>query len=77
MQNGRINPPSLDLACPQAKTKLSKHDHDLWSVVWINKIRTRSITLTNTQVIIDNNFPLYNLTRNEQRSHNKGAQGKS
>jgi hypothetical protein len=27
MQNGRINPPSLDLACPQAKTKLSKHDH--------------------------------------------------
>jgi hypothetical protein len=27
MQNGRINPPSLDLACPQPKTELSKHDH--------------------------------------------------
>jgi hypothetical protein len=34
MQNGRINPPSLDLACPQAKTKLGKHDHTFmeWSV---------------------------------------------
>ena len=39
MRNGRINspklrlrlgnqlPPSLDSACPQAKTELSKHDH--------------------------------------------------
>jgi hypothetical protein len=27
MQNRRINPPSLDLACPQAKTELGKHDH--------------------------------------------------
>jgi hypothetical protein len=27
-------PPSLDLACPQAKTELSKHDHRFkeWSV---------------------------------------------
>jgi hypothetical protein len=27
-------PPSLDLACPQAKTKLGKHDHRFmeWSV---------------------------------------------
>jgi hypothetical protein len=34
MQNGRINPPSLDLACPQAKAELSKHDHRFmeWSV---------------------------------------------
>jgi hypothetical protein len=34
MQNGRINPPGLDLACPQAKTKLGKHDHSFmdWSV---------------------------------------------
>jgi hypothetical protein len=34
MQNERINPPSLDLACPQAKTELSKHDHGFmeWSV---------------------------------------------
>jgi hypothetical protein len=34
MQYGRINPPSLDLACPQAKTKLGKHDHRFmeWSV---------------------------------------------
>jgi hypothetical protein len=29
MQNGRINapPPSLDLAYPQAKIELGKHDH--------------------------------------------------
>ena len=27
MQNGRINSPSLDLACPQAKTKIEKHVH--------------------------------------------------
>jgi hypothetical protein len=35
MQNGHINSlPSLDLACPQAKTELSKHDHGFmeWSV---------------------------------------------
>jgi hypothetical protein len=34
MQNGRMNPPSLDLACPQAKTELGKHDHMFmeWSV---------------------------------------------
>jgi hypothetical protein len=34
MQNGRINPPILDLACPQAKTELGKHDHRFmeWSV---------------------------------------------
>jgi hypothetical protein len=34
MQNGRINPPSLDLACPQAKTELGKPDHRIveWSV---------------------------------------------
>jgi hypothetical protein len=34
MQNGRITPPSLDLACPQAKTELGKHDHKFmeWSV---------------------------------------------
>jgi hypothetical protein len=59
MQNGRINPPSLDLACPQAKTELGKHDHRFmeWSVD--NKIRTRSITFTKAQGIIDSNFPLY------------------
>ena len=28
MQNGRINPPSLDLACPQAKAKLSKLEQE-------------------------------------------------
>jgi hypothetical protein len=34
MQNGRINPPSLDLACPQAKTILGKHDRKFmeWSI---------------------------------------------
>ena len=29
MQNGRIKSPSLDLACPQAKTKIEKHVHML------------------------------------------------
>jgi hypothetical protein len=34
MQNGGINPPNLDLACPQAKTELGKHEHLFmeWSV---------------------------------------------
>ena len=27
MQNGHINPPSLDLACPQPKAELGKQDH--------------------------------------------------
>ena len=27
MQNGRINPPSLDLACPQAKADIDNHVH--------------------------------------------------
>ena len=27
MQNGRINPPSLDLACPQAEADNDKYDH--------------------------------------------------
>ena len=27
MQNGRINSPSLDLACPQAKAKIKKYVH--------------------------------------------------
>jgi hypothetical protein len=53
--------PSLDLACPQAKTELGKHDHRFmeWSV--IIKIWTRSITFTKAQIIIDNNFPLYDI----------------
>ena len=29
MQNGHINSPSLDLACPQAKTEIEKHVHML------------------------------------------------
>ena len=29
MQNGCINSPKLDLACPQAKTKIEKHVHML------------------------------------------------
>ena len=29
MQNGRINSPSLHLACPQAKTEIEKHVHML------------------------------------------------
>ena len=27
MQFGRINTPSLDLACPQAKAEIDNHDH--------------------------------------------------
>ena len=27
MQNGRINSPSLEFACPQANIELGKHDH--------------------------------------------------
>ena len=27
MQNGRINSPSLDLACPQAKAEIDKYVH--------------------------------------------------
>ena len=27
MQNGRINSPSLDLACPQAKAEIEKYVH--------------------------------------------------
>ena len=27
MQNGRINSPSLDLACPQAKADIDNHVH--------------------------------------------------
>ena len=29
MQNGHINSPSLDLACPQAQTEIEKHVHML------------------------------------------------
>jgi hypothetical protein len=54
-------PPSLDLACPQVKTELGKHDHKFMDEVSINKIRTRSITFTKASVIIDSNFPSYNI----------------
>ena len=54
-------PPSLDLACPQAKTKLGKHDHRFMEEVSIIKIWTRSITFTKAQIIIDSNFPLYDI----------------
>jgi hypothetical protein len=45
MQNGRINPPSLDLACPQMKTELGKHDHRFmeWSVDKQNTDKKRHI----------------------------------
>ena len=42
MPNGRINSPSLNLACPQAKTKIEKHVHMLRERgVDKNKIRTK------------------------------------
>ena len=55
-------PPSLDLACPQAKLNSVNKTTVLWSEVSINKIRTRSITFINAQIIIDNKFLSYNLT---------------
>jgi hypothetical protein len=67
MQNGRINPPSLDLACPHAKTELGKHDHMFMEWIVDKQNTDRSITLTKAQIIIDSNFPLYNLTYNKQR----------
>ena len=41
MQNGRINSPSLDLACPQAKTEIEKHVHML---------RERGVDKKNTDI---------------------------
>jgi hypothetical protein len=54
-------PPSLDLACPQAKTRLGKHDHRFmeWSVD--NQNTDKKITFTKAQIIIDSNFPLYDV----------------
>ena len=40
MKNGRINPPSIELACPQAKTKIEKHVHMLRERGVDKKIRT-------------------------------------
>ena len=41
MQNGRINSPNLDLACPQAKTDIENHVHMFREGgVDKNKIRT-------------------------------------
>jgi hypothetical protein len=65
----------MDVSTPQAKTSLVPKrklnsvnmTKGLWSEVSINKIQTRSITVTKAQVIIDNNFPSYNWTCNKQR----------
>ena len=41
MQNGRITPPRLDLACPQAKAEIEKYVHMFRDIgVDKNKIRT-------------------------------------
>ena len=42
-------PPSLDLACPQAKLSSMNKTTCLWSEESINKIRTRSIILIHTR----------------------------
>jgi hypothetical protein len=47
----------------------------LWSEVSINKIRTRSITFTKAQVIIDS-INIIRLAMGKG-NHNKDAQGKS
>jgi hypothetical protein len=72
MQNGRINPPSLDLACPQAKTELGKHDHRFmeWSVDKQNtdkKHHTYQVTSHNRQIT------WLAITKG---NHNRDAQGK-
>jgi hypothetical protein len=53
--------PSLDLACPQAKTELGKHDHRFmeWSVDKQNMDKMHHIH--QGKVIIDSNFPSYNI----------------
>jgi hypothetical protein len=38
MQNGRINTPSLDLACPQAKAEIEKYVH-MFSDKGVDKIK--------------------------------------
>jgi hypothetical protein len=42
-------PPSLDLACPQAKLSSINKTTCLWSEESINKIRTRSIIFIHTR----------------------------
>ena len=47
---------------PSKKLNSVNKTTGLWSEVSINKIRTRSITFINTQVILDNNSSPYNIT---------------
>jgi hypothetical protein len=62
MQNGRINPPRLrPRLSPRENLNQLNMTTGLWSEVLINKIRTRSITFTKAQIIIDSNFPTYNI----------------
>ena len=59
-------PPSLDLACPQAKAELSKLEQRFmeWSVD--NKeYGQEASTCISTQIILDSNFPSYDLCWNE------------
>ena len=71
MQNGRINSPSLDLACPQAKTEIEKHVHMLWERgVDKKKYGHRSnlliiITATNLNIKLYHTT-FYHVTSNEQ-----------
>ena len=56
MQNGRINSPSLDLACPQAKAKIEKYVH-MFRDRGVDKIKyghkgTMIIFRTTTNVVI-------------------------
>jgi hypothetical protein len=59
MQNGRINPQAWTSLVPKRKLNSVNMTTGLWSEVLITKIRTRSITFTKAQGIIDSNFPLY------------------
>ena len=58
MQNGRINSPSLDLACPQANTELGKHDLRFmeWSVDTNEYGQEASVFTNKHTLILHSNF---------------------
>ena len=59
-------PPKLRLACPQAKTELSKQVHMFMEWSADNKeYGQEASTCINTQIILNCNFPSYNLSWNE------------
>jgi len=73
MQNGRINSPNLDLACPQAKTDIKKYVHVFREREREVSIKTKYghrsimyIIITSTNFIID--FSLISNNSSQHRS---------